>query len=949
MTSPILRAIEGHARRNPDGVAIEARGEPPCTWIELTNRAALAAGWLAEHGAVQGSKVLFAGGRGMPFVECLLGAWHLGAIFVPMAPDLPARAGAALAGRVAPVLSLDRTDGAPWRDGKPIGRAPTPLTPLSPAYICFTSGSSGEPKGAILPHRGLLPLAEAQIAAFLVSPKDRTSWALASHFDASFSDVLVPLVAGATLVILPEGGPALPLAAGAERLTHIDLPPSQLGALLAHGIPETLRTIIVGGEVADRSALRRAAESVRVLNVYGPTETTVCASIEHVTRDATDAASIGRPIDGTVFRFEGSSADQGELLIGGVGVALSYLDHPELSASSFTVVEESRFYRTGDLVRREPDGTFTFLGRVDRQVQVRGKRFEPEELERVLMRHPGVMEAAVTVTRDAVGAFVRPVDLAAKPLAAWCAERLETWKRPSFIEPVAELPRLANGKVDHGALARKEKTRRERSRPAAARVAAVDHPLAQAWKVVFQLDAVTDDDDFEERGGDSVRALELSVEAARRGVVLEPADLSTCPRLGDLFRHVATPASVDELRRRAVTALHAVGIELASQPHTQPASQPGNQPGNRFADAQSHGGPGTVLLTGSTGLVGPWLIDELLSHGRRVLALVRAADQASAEARLGAATGLQHPELFALRGDVTLDGLGIGATDRDALAGVTAVVHLAGSVHLAAGYGELADINVAGTARALRLARDLGAEFHHASSLSVFAEGEPHFGEADTSPRIIHSDHDLAAARRVHGGYAQSKWVAEAAVGLAQLPGTIARLGLLTGAPRSGAPPRDQLSRVIRGLARLGTWPIDLDDRRFDVTPVGAAARAMAGLIQAPPHAPARSTNIARAVSATGAQLFDAMAAEGVAMGRASTWPPRQASHGDLDVAVALAATTARQNPGELRLPRSGDLFLATDLTFAVHEAARLTDGALGLPPTAQELRSLVRGALQEL
>lgn len=923
MTSPILRAALRNAERHPGGVALEAQGEAPCTWEELAHRVAQAAHWLKQSGVARGSKVLFAGGRGMPFVESLLGAWHLGATFVPIAPDLPAGAQAALAGRVAPTASVPRNCGAPWRDGPPLGSAPVAVGPQEPAYICFTSGSSGDPKGAILPHRGLMPLARAQIAAFDVAHGDRTSWALASHFDASFSDVLVPLVAGATLVILPETGPALPLAAASERLTHMDLPPSQLGALLAQGLPETLRTIVVGGEVADRGALRRAAAFVRVLNVYGPTEATICASIERITQAATDDAGIGLPIEGAVFRFDDGSANEGELLIGGAGVALGYLDDLELTASKFITVDGLRFYRTGDLARREPDGSFTFLGRVDRQVQVRGKRFEPEEVERVLMLHPSVLEAAVTVREGGIVASVRMTKDDAKSIGDWCAEHLEPWKLPGLIERLNELPRLGNGKVDHGALSQTE------GPPASSpRGAPVDHPLAQAWKAVFQLDEVTDGDHFEERGGDSVRALELSVEAARRGVSMEPSALSAFPRLGDLERHVATPSTVEELRQRAVAALRGVGLE-------PPCSITGTAAGR-----------GAVLVTGATGLLGPWLIEELLAAGKDVYALVRAPDQASAEARLGATTGMEHPRLFAVCGDVRSVGLGLGAGTMDSLACVGAVAHLAGSIHLAAGYRELAEVNVLGTANALRLARDLGAEFHHASSLSVFAEADVRPEHANEWPLVIPSGHGLERARRVHGGYAQSKWVGEAAVGLAGLPGTVARLGLLAGAPRSGAQPIDQLSRVVRGLARLGVWPSALDGRRFDVTPVAAAARAMAGLMAAPQNAPARPTNIARAVSATGAQLAGAMADEGVPLKRTSSWPPPQACLGDLDVAVALAATTARQEPGEQRLPRSGDLFLATHIRFEVNEAARLTNGALSLPPTAGELRSLVRLAL---
>lgn len=910
----LLRTLQRRALERADDVAIECGDDQAWSNAELWARTASLALALDQRGLRAGDRVVWAGGRSPEYVSVLLACLVRGLVFVPIARSLPGDVERRLVARVRPALTLRDEDGV-----ETIRRARTsadvdPIASLpdeAPAYIAFTSGSSGEPKGVVVPRRGLLPLARAQAAAFQVTAASRTSFGLAAHFDAAISDVLVPLLAGATLVILPEPAPASALIDLAHQaaLTHVDLPPSLVEALVTRGVPEGLRCLVVGGEVAPRQRLRElSGAGLRVVNVYGPTECTVCSSIEVLTPDSTLEASIGAPIPGTVFEVEPAS---GELLIGGAGVALGYLDDPDRSAEAFPAgVNGEVRCRTGDLVERAPDGSFLFRGRLDRQVQVRGARIEPEEIERAMAGCPGVDAAAVVLADDPpvlVGAFEGSAG--ARAVLEHLRSSLEPWKQPARLRALPALPRLPGGKVDLDAVRERcgSPLRSARSGTAAA------GPLAEAWCRALGVADVHDDDTFEGRGGDSVRALELVVEAARGGIALEASALGAARTFGDLRRRLTAGVDRALLERRVADACEGL-----------PSLVPG-------------GGRGSVLVTGAAGFLGAHVARELARSGRGVIGLVRPG-AAGADARLRGA-GLTAGEVRPLAGDVSRPDLGL-ANPGD-LEGVTDIVHCAGRVSLAASADELHSANVEGLREVLRAAARIGARVHHVSTLSVFAEAEL-VQELETLP----DGAPLGLVSRIHGGYAASKWVADAVAERAAGPGWTLRPGLLVGAPLANRAPRvDQLSRTVRGLARLGAFPEARLGDRLDITPVDAAARAMARAIEmGTPER--RALHLSREVPSTGADLVEAMARAGRPLRVVEHWPPgRAGAPATADVAVALAATTS--NAGDRRMPRSGDLFLATGMAFESRRASALEGtGALDGRAALTELDALVRGAL---
>ena len=909
LTARVLR-LSGE---QPERPALRTDGGDARSYAWLADEVQRCTAGMQAMGVERGTRVLIDAARGEDYIVRLLAGWYAGASVVPLAPGLPAPTEARMLAQLGQAVDLR---GRELRSTS-AARAPGPVHPSDEAYVFFTSGSSGTPKGVRIAHGGLPQLFQHQADLFRVGSTSRTSWMLAGHFDASISDIGVPLWSGACLAIWsgPErGGPMLDFV-GARGLTHIDLPPSQLPGLVARGLPPTLETIVVGGEPAAPDALRAAARLVRVVNVYGPTEATVCASAEVIDPERVDERpNLGRPLPGVGFHLVG-----GELLISGWGVGLGYLEGPQ---DAFVKLDTTGAlaYRTGDLVEPSEGGNLRFLGRADRQVQLRGQRLELGEIEQALMAAPGV-SAAAAVYLDLPAPHVVAFMEGDADAAAGAANSLQDWKRPARIHALDALPRLGNDKVDYAALSRLAGSH-------AGAVSPSSDPLALAWCQTLGCADALEDDHFFDLGGDSVTALELSIEAARLGVALEPEAIFEHPRLRDLRLALTRGVSVLELQRRSDAACAALDLRVAP------------------VGAKKRG----VLLTGSTGMLGLQLLRSGDLDDRPVYAVVRGKTAGHGAERLERLLGAPlAPNVRVLRGDLGLPSLGLSDDSLGELsASVGEVIHAAGAVDLVRSYASLRDVHVTGTGRVMELSARIGARLHHVSTLSVFVE-------SDLAPGVIDESTRLLPEHRIFGGYAQSKWVGDQLAQRYPLGGSVVRLGLLT-AEGGAAPPMDQLSRVVRGMAEIGAWPVGRDACSFDVTPVRDAARLIARLLDDSAAAPGAPIHLANATPATGAELRRALGAEGVALEEATAWPPRrkpsEAQHGSsADRAVAMAALTARahgpQDSNGSVLPRSGDLFLATEHSFDCPTVRSRYPDVLPTAPTHETLRALVRVALE--
>ena len=572
----------------PPGEGAPPPEDTPALWIgevcwsygELSSSARRVAWRLLELDTEPEARVGICLERSPELIVAMLGALAAGLPFVPLDPAYPAERLAwmaadaglavlltsrALAGRVPAaagtrVLFVEDADGAPER---PLPR----LDPERLAYVLYTSGSTGRPKGVMVPHRGLGNLAAAFAGLLGVGPESRFLQFASPSFDASVVEVVTALAAGASLRLAPREellpGPDLARRLAAWGITQSFLSPSALAVTPAEELPG-LTAVVAGGEVCPPALAARWGAGRRFINAYGPTEGTVCATAALFSGGAElDGVRlpIGSPLPGVevvVVDALGRLAPlgvPGELWIGGIGLARGYLGRPDLTAERFiphpfAAEPGARLYRTGDLVRRRPDGPLDILGRIDRQVKVRGVRIEPGEIEGVLAEHPDVREAAVAVRPHAGGprlvAWVSlwPEAALADPrsaLRAWAAGRLPEALVPAVFAVVPEMPLAPGGKVDRAALPDPEAG--PAAAPSALPRAGLESAIARIWCEVLGVERVGREESFFDLGGHSLLLVEVQSRLREHlGREVPILDLFRHSDVAALARHLAGEA-----------------------------------------------------------------------------------------------------------------------------------------------------------------------------------------------------------------------------------------------------------------------------------------------------------------------------------------------------------------------------------------------------------------------
>ncbi len=557
---------------------------------------------LGARGAGAEARVALWMDRSPEAVVAMLGVLRAGAAYAPLEPAQPAARVAALLERLRPrlvvasaalrerlpetaveVVTLDGLERegaeimAALAGGKEPGREeaagafapePAPLEgvasealpmPESAAYVLFTSGSTGEPKGVVVEHRQLALYLEAVRRRLDLPPNGRYAVATTLAADLGHTLVFPALAAGGCLYVPAAEQAADPAALAAELAARgiecVKLVPSQLAALLEElgegpGAPLVAR-LVLGGEALRWPAAERAtALCGRVDNHYGPTETTVGVATRRVGAPRQgESVPLGRPLPGVRLHVLDRwmrpvpIGVHGELFVGGPTVARGYLDRPDATAERFlpdpwAPAPGGRLYRTGDRVRLLPDGEIEFLGRVDHQVKVRGHRVEPGEVEAALAAHAAVEAAAVVARPDAVGelrllAYVVPRRSAAAAeglaaaLRAHLRERLPEPMVPSAITVLPALPLTAQGKLDRRALPEPgEEARRGVVPPRDA----VEAALVALWEEALGVRPVGVTDSFFDLGGHSLSAVRLVARLrARFGRELPLAELFRAP------------------------------------------------------------------------------------------------------------------------------------------------------------------------------------------------------------------------------------------------------------------------------------------------------------------------------------------------------------------------------------------------------------------------------------
>lgn len=591
----VFACFARQADARPDALAvIDEQGST--TYGELAARADRVARHLLANGLAPEQPVGVLMSRRTELLAVLLGVWQAGGAYVPFDPRDPADrirrmqascgctlvlGDADLVQALRAACDADGTEAPQTVVVATIPDASGNVAPLaSPdggarlAYLLFTSGSTGEPKAVEVEHRQVMALLQSAREMLQLTAHDRYLAASTIAFDASITELFLPLATGACVVLRdrailldPHG---LAQAVRAHGVTVLQTGPSVWQVLLSE-VPDFphVRVAITHGEaVAPALAKRIALQGDDVWNLYGPTETTVWATAARLRPDdapglSTTSAPIGRPLPhvrALILDDQGNAAPYGtagELCLGGPSVARGYRNNEVLTRERFITVGGERVYRSGDVAVRDADGVLHYFGRNDDQIKVRGVRVEPGEVEAAVLRDSRVAQVAATWFTNRHGGRSIVAAVVLRPRASCRAQDLHeglTARLPSAMIParflfVPWLPMTSSGKVDRKAIRQEAETTTvddangvTQSTPAGTRQRALtntERAMATIWERMLGVPAVAPDDHFFTIGGDSLAAVQMMVEVEGRFGLVLPVHLAfEAPTLETLARRV---------------------------------------------------------------------------------------------------------------------------------------------------------------------------------------------------------------------------------------------------------------------------------------------------------------------------------------------------------------------------------------------------------------------------
>ena len=586
---PVHRLFEEQVRRAPDALAVSWRDQR-LSYAQLDGQAETLAGALRAAGVRPGEPVALRTGRTPDLVAGVLAILKTGAAYLPIDPDYPpGRVEFLLADSRARVLVTDSPleaafdgtvlDPAALVPCEPVGSEQIEHEPVVPdlptdravAFLCYTSGTTGRPKGVRVTHRNIVRLVRGVEYSDL-GPHTRVLITGSISFDASTFELWATLLNGGSLHLVDNdvlfSAPALRAELTAERISTLWLTAPLFNQIVEQD-PATfrpLRELYTGGDVLSPPHVAKvlaACPELILINAYGPTENgtySLTHRIERAGFDERAGVPIGRPIaNSTAYALDpdGNLAPvgvPGELCFGGAGVAAGYLDRPELTAQRFVAdpFHGGRMYRSGDLGRFRPDGTIEFLGRRDQQVKVRGFRIELGEVENVLLAHPDVADAAVTARPRPSGAdkYLCGYYVPRRPvtgLRTYLQRLLPAHAVPAYLIELPELPLHASGKLDRSRLPEPEASQLVTGADYLAPRDELERLLVEQAENALAMVGIGMQHDLRDLGSDSLTATLLAGGLAERlGRQLPVSQVlraGTLAQLAELIRHAdAVPA-----------------------------------------------------------------------------------------------------------------------------------------------------------------------------------------------------------------------------------------------------------------------------------------------------------------------------------------------------------------------------------------------------------------------
>jgi len=796
---------------------------------------------------VPGARVGLSMRKGTLLVATVIGVLKAGCAYVPLDPDYPPERLRYFVGNCAietvladapSRLALDAAGLAGLRQIDPAelarqvlsdALALAPVAPNALAYVIHTSGSTGKPKGVLVEHHSVVRMVEGAGLALDYTPGSVSTLAASTNFDASVLDIFLALLHGGTLVVLSDEVRRDPIKLHRllkdERVTFALLAPVVVQSLPREVLPD-LRLLAFGGDTIDEPTAAWWAAHTRLFSLYGPTEITVMASCGQVMPDGPNRI-IGKPLPG--YRLYLLNAHRqlvppgtvGEIYIGGENLARGYINQSSMTMERFVVdpfnqAPYALMYRTGDLGRFLPDGTIEYFGRNDAQIKLRGFRIELGEIESCIAAATGVAQAACAVwgegeQRYLAAYYVAETEAALDEdvLRQHVANALPEYMVPAWFMQLDAIPASSSGKVDRKAL-----PAMRRSTSGSPPHDGVERRIADIWERLLQLHDIGRDDNFFRLGGNSILAVRMQAEAREKlGIDFAMSAFYRSSSIASL--------AAGQHENMIELAIADAGAQLLINDPAPPLSGE-----TRAARVRS------MLLTGATGFLGIYLLDDLVKQVDKVVCLQRCDSATTGKEALRqkareAGLVIDFSRVEVISADLASPDLGLDSVQWHRLAGeVDAILHCGAFVHHLHGYAEMKRANVGGTESLLRLAltqRQKPLCFISTMSVPEMQEGVTQIEER------VQTTHP-----QMDNGYLLTKWVGEQRVAECSqrfgLPVIVARPGNITGDSRSGYSnyAHNHFWLYNKGCIELGAFPDT--DQEVEMMPVDQLARAVVAL-----------------------------------------------------------------------------------------------------------------------